>query len=235
LDTSHSALQEAHEQLGSYARQVELLTATRERNHIAREIHDTVGHTMTSLLVQLQVARKLQAKDPSGSQEALLRCEELARSALQEMRLSVRTLQAEGESAVSLLDALRNLIADFSQLSEMETELQVQGLPSRVPTTLEPALYRIIQESLTNAKRHGQAASARVFLECTAEEVRLEIVDDGLGSGDFAPGFGLMQMRERVSEQGGNLSFSSEKGKGFAVRVSFPLQEQTWRYGGGRG
>ena len=165
LDSSHSRLQEAHEQLGTYARQVELLTATRERNHIAREIHDTVGHTMTSLLVQLQVARKLQDKDPVTSKEALLRCEELARSALQEVRLSVRALQEEGE-AVSLLDSLRKLLAEFSELSQVETELQVQGPPSYVTTSLEPVIYRIVQEALTNAKRHGQATSAKVNLCC---------------------------------------------------------------------
>jgi len=234
LDNSHSALQEAHAQLGDYARQVELLTATRERNRIAREIHDTVGHTMTSLLVQLQVARRLQEKDLSASQEALLRCEGLARSALQEVRLSVRALQEAGES-VALLDSLRQLLAEFSHLSEVEVELQVQGMPSVISTTLEPVMYRIVQESLTNAKRHGQATQVQVSLCCTPEQIRLEILDNGEGSGEWSAGFGLMQMRERVHEQGGTITFSSEKGQGFAVRVSFPLQEQTWRYGGRQG
>ena len=232
LGGSHQALREAHEQLSDYTKQVEALTATRERNRIAREIHDTVGHTMTALIVQLQAARKLQDRDPEKSRETLLRCEDLARSALQEVRLSVRAIRDEDGSDASLIEALRKLLSDFSEISDMAACLHVQGHPGVIGQALQPALYRIVQESLTNAKRHGSAANASVKLTCTDEKVTLEICDDGIGTGEIAPGFGLINMRERVAEQGGTIQFASAAGQGFCVSVTFPLQQQTWRFGG---
>ena len=232
LEGSHHALHEAHDQLSGYARQVEELTAIRERNQIAREIHDTVGHTMTALIVQLQAARKLQDRDPEKSRETLLRCEELARSALQEVRLSVRAIRDEEGPEQTVIDALRTLLSDFSEMSDMRTDLHLQGHPGVIGQSLQPALYRIVQESLTNAKRHGGAKNASVTLICGDEKVTLEICDDGTGAGEIAPGFGLINMRERVAEQGGTVQFSSQAGEGFCVSVTFPLQKQTWRFGG---
>jgi signal transduction histidine kinase len=234
LDHSHRELQEVHGQLSQYAQQVEELTATHERNRIAREIHDTVGHEMTALLVQLQAARKLQDRDLEQSRETLLRCEDLARDALQNVRLSVRTIHADNGVYVSQIASLRQLLAEFSQMTGMASSLNVEGDPSLVPLSLQPTLYRIVQESLTNAKRHGNADNASVRLACTSEQVVLEICDDGAGASDVVPGFGIGGMRERVTEQGGTLQVHGEEGDGFTVRVSFPLHQQTWRFGGER-
>lgn len=232
LGASHQALQAANAELGDYAKQVERLTMTRERNTIAREIHDTVGHTMTALIVQLQAARKLIDRDVDQSRETMVRCEELARSALQEVRLSVRTLREDEAVPTSITEALRKLLADFSDMTGLQTELHVQGDPAAVSISLQLTMYRIVQESLTNAKRHGKAKHAFVKLTCLEGEVHLEIGDDGEGQDEVVPGFGLINMRERVQEQGGSIHFSSERGRGFRVQIRFPLQQQTWRYGG---
>lgn len=232
LDESHQALQEAHEQLRGYAKKVEELTTTRERNHIAREIHDTVGHTMTALVVQLQAARMLQEHDREQSRETLLRCEELARSALQEVRLSVRALRDEDTNHPALIDSLRTLLAEFSNMTGLKTVLRVEGEFSSISTSLQPAIYRIVQESLTNAKRHGNAANAEVSITCTEHQVELSVRDDGQGTGSVTPGFGLINLRERAAEQGGTVQFFSEKGAGFRVQAFFPLQQLMWRYGG---
>jgi signal transduction histidine kinase len=228
----YEELEESHRALREYARQVELLTATRERNRIAREIHDTVGHTMTALLVQLQAARKLQARDPEQSREILERCEELARSALQQVRLSVQALREEEASRTTWLESMRNLLAEFSEMTGMAAELHVQGAVTHVPETLKPVIYRIVQESLTNAKRHGNASLAEVTVQASEREVRLLIRDDGEGADGVVPGFGLVNLRERVTEQGGTVLFTSQKGSGFKIEVCFPLHEQTWRFGG---
>ncbi|MGZ4135467.1 MAG: sensor histidine kinase [Tumebacillaceae bacterium] len=232
LGESHQAMQVVNQELNEYAKQVESLTVTRERNNIAREIHDTVGHTMTALIVQLQAARKLQDRDLALSSETLLRCEELARSALQEVRLSVRTLREDDAEPTTITEALRKLLADFSDMTGLQTKLHLQGDPTVVTISLQLTIYRIVQEALTNAKRHGNAATAIVSLQCGEREIRLEIGDDGEGLDEVVPGFGLINMRERVMEQGGTVHFSSERGKGFRVQIQFPLQQQSWRYGG---
>ncbi|GAX90980.1 histidine kinase [Effusibacillus lacus] len=229
---AHKALQDAHEQLRSYAAQVEQLTVTRERNHIAREIHDGVGHSMTALLVQLQAARMLADHDLEKSKQTIARCEELARCALQEIRLSVRTLHEEGAVQVTLGESLRKLMADFSQMTGLETSLQVQGDLSYITTSLQPTIYRVVQECLTNAKRHGNATQAEVNIRVSEQQVEMDIADNGLGTAEVVPGFGLIRMRDRITEQGGTVRFCSEKGAGFSVMVTFPLQQQIWRYGG---
>ncbi|KEO85001.1 sensor histidine kinase [Tumebacillus flagellatus] len=220
-----------YEELKTYARQVEEMTVVRERNHIAREIHDTVGHKMTALLVQLQAGRKLLDRDPEQCQETLLRCEELARAALQEVRLSVRTLHVE-EQTPSIVEALRRLLAEFSKMSAMEAALVVQGDVTGISHSWHPAIYRIVQEALTNAKRHGEAHAATVTLAGTAQEVSLTIQDDGIGTSDVQLGFGLLNIRERVMELGGTVQFASKAGSGFRIQVLFPLQQQVWRFGG---
>ncbi|WP_157721747.1 sensor histidine kinase [Tumebacillus avium] len=228
----YEELEESHRALREYAKQVEMLTAVRERNHIAREIHDTVGHSMTALLVQLQAARKMQERDLVQSRALLINCEEVARSALQQVRLSVQAIREEEAQPASLLDSMRQLLGDFSKLTGLEAQLQVQGHLNSVPETLKPTIYRVVQESLTNAKRHGDATSAVVTVRGTERDVRLTISDNGTGTAEVVPGFGLINLRERVMELGGTVLFASQQGSGFRTEVCFPLQEQTWKFGG---
>lgn len=229
---SHMALQDAHDQLREYSQQVEELTSIRERNQIAREIHDTVGHTMTALIVQLQGARMLQERVPAQAEAALSRCEELARSALQEVRLSVRALRDDREGPVTVTDVLRRLIKDFSEMSQMQISLAVEGDVSLIPTSLQPTIYRLIQESLTNAKRHGEATQAYVSIRSADNHLQIGIEDNGRGVAEVVPGFGLINMRERVMEHGGSIYFDSESGSGFRVHITFPLDVRKWTYGG---
>lgn len=231
LTSSHEALQEAHEQLQLYAKEVEELTAVKERNDIAREIHDTVGHNMTALLVQLQLAEEL-LKQKSDQTEAVLQtCHELARKSLQEVRESVRTLKEE-ENAGDLVGNIRRMLTEFSNATNVRTTFKLHGDPAIIPLSLHPTILRIMQESLTNAKRHGKANTCEVKLSCLDGKVHISISDDGAGVNEVHPGFGLINMKERVEERGGMIRFESEKDKGFQLNVEFPLREKTWVIGG---
>ncbi|MCP8971267.1 sensor histidine kinase [Ectobacillus ponti] len=234
LNESHQSLQEAHVQLRTYAKEVEELTAIRERNHIAREIHDTVGHNMTALLVQIQLAQELLKRSPEHAEQTLQTCYELARNSLQEVRLSVRTLKEEGHSS-NLAAVIRTLLSDFSKTAHMEAEFQLQGDPSLVPTSLHPTIARIVQESMTNTKKHGGASLCRITLSCQEERVGVMIEDNGQGSGEIQPGFGLLNMKERAEEHGGSIVFTSREGDGFRVQAEFPLQQRKWVIGGTAG
>ncbi|MCR2823739.1 sensor histidine kinase [Lederbergia panacisoli] len=229
LQETHHALKDAHEQLHHYSNQVEELTLIQERNRISGEIHDTVGHKMTALLVQLQVAKELQHIQPEKSKQTILLCEELARNALQELRLSVRTLRDENRSFIA---TTRKILEDYQEMTGLKSNFRIKGDPSEIPPSIQLDLTRIIQESITNAVRHGQATECDVTIEISDSTVETFIKDNGTGSSKVSPGFGLKNMRDRVQEHGGQIVFESNQQEGFIVKMSLPLKEIQWELGG---
>lgn len=224
LNESHDALQAAHRQLREYAEQVEQLTAIRERNEIAREIHDTVGHKMTALVVQLQVASEMVERDAGKAKEVLAVCEQLSRDALHEIRLSVRTLK-EDNKKVSFRDDLQELMSEFSSMTYMETRLMLTVDVARIPKSLQPTIKRVVQEGLTNAKKHGNADTCIVKIHMDEEAIYIEITDDGKGEKNIIPNFGLINMKERVTEHEGSFEIESFEGDGFRIMITFPLKQ----------
>lgn len=229
LTESHLALSAAHEELHLYAKQIEELTAIHERNRMAREIHDTVGHKMTALLVQLQLLREWQKRDSQKADETVGVCDTLAREALDDVRLSVRTLQTENDP--SLIESLKQLTEDFYKNAGVTTEFAVSGDPAIIPLSLHPTLIRTVQEALTNAKRHGGATACSIKLACTTDSVSLVIKDDGKGNPEAALGFGLLNMKKRAAEHGGMICFESERDQGFTVIAEFSLANKKWSFG----
>ncbi|WP_439948900.1 two-component system sensor histidine kinase LnrJ [Bacillus subtilis] len=228
LTESHLALSAAHQELHLYAKQVEELTAIYERNRMAREIHDTVGHKMTALLVQLQLLREWQKRDSQKADETVGVCETLAREALDDVRLSVRTLQTENDP--SLIESLKQLTEDFCKNAGVTTEFAVSGDPAIIPLSLHPTLIRTAQEALTNAKRHGGATACSIQLACTTDSISLVIKDDGKGNPEAALGFGLLNMKKRAAEHGGTIRFESEQDQGFTVNAEFSLANKKWSF-----
>ncbi|XXC21453.1 two-component system sensor histidine kinase LnrJ [Bacillus subtilis] len=229
LTESHLALSAAHQELHLYAKQVEELTAIYERNRMAREIHDTVGHKMTALLVQLELLREWQKRDSQKADETVGVCETLAREALDDVRLSVRTLQTENDP--SLIESLKQLTEDFCKNAGVTTEFAVSGDPAIIPLSLHPTLIRTAQEALTNAKRHGGATACSIQLACTTDSISLVIKDDGKGNPEAALGFGLLNMKKRAAEHGGTIRFESERDQGFTVIAEFSLANKKWSFG----
>lgn len=225
LNESHEALQAAHRQLGEYAEQVEQLTVIRERNEIAREIHDTVGHKMTALVVQLQVAREIAERDAEKIKEVIAVCEQLTRDSLQELRVSVRTLK-EDDRGISFHVVLQELLDEFSAMTQMETRLLLNGESSAIPKSLQPTIKRVIQEGLTNAKKHGNASACFVDILVAENELQLAITDDGVGQKNIHPNFGLINMKERVAEHRGSFAIESVEGEGFGIYITFPFQSE---------
>ncbi|MNX09774.1 Sensor histidine kinase DesK [compost metagenome] len=218
----YTELMESHEQLQNYALKAEEWAAARERVRIAREIHDTVGHKLTALLVQMQAARKLSPVDSARSEQTYLECEDLVRSSLQEVRLSVRTIRDEPFKSTSLNDSIRKLCEEFTKFAEVKTVFEVNGNPMPLPANLQLTAYRITQESLTNAQKHGQAKHAKISLTYAANGLSLCIYNDGEIPAELKPGFGLINLQERVKECNGDVRFCMDSHEGFAVEVQLP-------------
>ena len=211
-------LGDANEQLRSQAAAVEELAKTKERNRIARDIHDGLGHYLTVVHVQLEAAQALLARDPRTAREALLKAQELTREGLAEVRRSVALLRGSGPQR-PLVAAIEKLAGECSA-DGIATALKVSGTPRPLPEPVEITLYRAAQEALTNVRRHARAA--HLFIELAfsqSDGIRLRVEDDGVGDDGMGQGFGLIGLRERAESVGGKVAVRSARGQGFTLEV----------------
>jgi len=218
-ETLAAELETANAQLRGAAVQAAELAAANERNRIARDIHDGLGHYLTVIAVQLQAARALLPGQPERAAEAVAKAEETSRSALADVRCSVGALRTA--QARPALDAA---IAGVVQESGLPAQFHREGAIRTVPDAAEQALFRAAQEGLTNVRKHAAGARAEVVLDFRdAQRVRLVVTDDGPGAlGEPAGGFGLPGLRERVAAVGGTLAAGNGTGGGFQLRVEVP-------------
>jgi signal transduction histidine kinase len=218
-------LEEANHQLREHARQAEELATTRERNRLAREIHDGVGHYLTVVKTQLDAAAALMPTQPAKARDALEKAAQLAAEALDDVRRSVGTLRTDA-ARPSLADSVRQLAAH----AEPRPEVRVHGVSREISAAAEHALYRVAQEALTNIRKHARATAAVIALDFRAPDlIRLTVSDNGRGPpsplkpcGAPDVGFGLRGLRERVEILGGKLEAGARPGGGFELTVEVP-------------
>jgi signal transduction histidine kinase len=220
---ARSDLAAAHERLRQYAAQAEELATTQERNRLARDIHDGLGHHLTVVQMQVQAARAVLGTDPDKADDVLAKAQRQATEALAEVRRSVAALR-EARTTRPLPEALEEL-AEETSAAGVPTSLQIDGPVRPLQPDAEEALYRTAQEGLTNVRKHAAAGSARLVLDYAGPgAVRLEVRDDGRGlPADVAgAGFGLLGLTERAARLGGRLDVSSGPGRGTTVLVEVP-------------
>jgi len=214
-------LQSANDKLRLYADQVEELATLKERNRLAREIHDSLGHYLTVVIVQIEAAMALIEKDRERSLDGLRKAQGLAQKGLAEVRESVAVLRAPRTEAGSLIESLNNLFEEC-RVSGLAAEFRLIGTPRALSASAELALYRAAQEGLTNVRKHAQAQAATVTLDYAAEAVWLRVHDAGIGATEPKKGFGLVGMHERVTHLGGELRIATAANEGFTLEVGLP-------------
>jgi signal transduction histidine kinase len=197
-----------------------------ERNRIARELHDVIAHTLTVSLLHVTSARLAVEHDPADAARALAEAERLGRESLAEVRSAVGLLrQDERDSRTAPLPGVDRIDAliDQSRAAGTDVEFRSSGDPDRVPATVGLALYRILQESLTNAIKHAPGEPVAVELAVDSASCRLSI--DSSGAPRSGHGLGLMGMRERAASVGGTLA-AGPGGRGWLVQVTLPVAER---------
>lgn len=199
-----------------------------ERARIARELHDVVAHSISVMVVQARGGRRVLESEPADARDAFAVIESTGQQALDEMRRLVGMLRSGDETlplapqpSVNQLGTLVELV----RAAGLPVQLTVEGEPRDLPPGVDLSAYRIVQEALTNALKHAGPARARVVLRYRADDLELEISDDGPGTGDdSSSGYGLVGMRERVSVYGGELQAGRRPEGGYALRVRLPLR-----------
>ncbi|MCX8062773.1 MAG: sensor histidine kinase [Anaerolineales bacterium] len=217
-------LEDANQRLREYALQAEELAITRERNRLAREIHDSLGHHLTAINIQIRAAQAVLQQDIQKAINLLNKAEAQTQHALHDVRQSVAALRAplaEGP----LLPQIQQIL-DAGNSSGINTSLNVIGTPYTVTPPVALTLLRAVQEGLTNTLKHAHATELQVTLDFRSPtEICLTIRDNGVG-GIISPqnGFGLLGMRERVAQLNGQLDIQSVEGQGFSIRMVLPTE-----------
>jgi predicted ATPase/signal transduction histidine kinase/tRNA A-37 threonylcarbamoyl transferase component Bud32 len=226
------ALQQALEQERSLKQRIEEMAAIEERNRIAREIHDSLGHSLTALNVQLQAAVSLLLSNPTQAQSFLTQAQRLGTTAMQEVRQSVKALRADEQVEQPLEETIATLAEEFRQVTGITPIVHIH-LMKPVAISISKTIYRIVQEALTNISKYAQATQVQIRLVMTgdslqdgeAERVCLEIQDNGKGfSCDRTTGgFGLQGMQERIAALDGEFHLTTAPGLGCQIQVKIPL------------
>ncbi|AFZ04278.1 sensor histidine kinase [Calothrix sp. PCC 6303] len=225
---SRQELSVANAQLREYAMKVEELATVQERNRIAREIHDSVGHALTILNLHLEAALKLWQSDPAEATEFLRDAKKLGSNALQEVRQSITTLRVNPIAELSLADAIFSLAEDFRRSNNISPKLEIELLQP-VKNEIQVAIYRIVQEALTNICKHAEATEVTIQItqNLAINELRLIVSDNGKGFDleQNTTGFGLESMRERLTSLTlkGNFQVVTAPNTGCQVIADFPF------------
>ncbi|HEY8601645.1 MAG TPA: sensor histidine kinase [Thermomicrobiales bacterium] len=221
-------LRAAHQQLQEYAEQADELATTRERNRLAREIHDSLGHYLTIINVQLETALALRPRDAARADRAVGEAKRLASEALTDVRRSVAALRPSALEKLSIREAITAQIADFRQHSNLAVKLTIEGDEGQCSQAMGLALYRALQEGLTNIRKHAEARNVTIRLRFGHASTELMITDDGCGiaASGAEPrtggGFGLDGLRERMTLLGGSLEVRSGPEGGTELRAILP-------------
>lgn len=221
-ERARAALAAANRQLRDYAAQREELATARERNRIARDIHDGLGHYLTTIHMQIQAARSILDTDRVRAEQTLTKAQQLAQEALGDVRRSVSALRAAAPDHLSLPASLTAL-AEAANSTGLPTTFALHGAARPVDPLPEQALFRAAQEGLTNARKHAAATHAILTLDFgQPQRVVLMVADNGQGASMTDGGFGLVGLRERVQLVGGSLTLETAPGAGLVLRVEVP-------------
>ncbi|HNT54238.1 MAG TPA: sensor histidine kinase [Anaerolineaceae bacterium] len=214
--------EKARKEVERLAGELEELTVTRERNRLAREIHDGLGHYLTTIYMQIQAAGAVMKSDPDKAQRSLSKASELTQEALTDVRQSVAALRTAPEQTQPLPSTIAKLLSHCDG-TPLHPELQVLGTPRPLSPTAHLTLYRAAQEGINNACKHSEATRLLVTLDYqNPGEVMLRLHDNGIGSEDPIGGFGLPGLQERVNLLRGRFNVQSSKGEGFTMEVGVP-------------
>jgi signal transduction histidine kinase len=215
-------LAEAHAALAAKAEQAEELAVLQERNRLARELHDTLGHYLTVVHVHLQAADKHLDQNRATARDALEKSIRLTHACIEDVRRSVSVLQASTIGVKQLGEAVADLVTEAGAAG-MQVRFRLEGEPRPVAPAGELALFRAAQEGLTNVRKHSSAREADVTLTYGESTAEIEVRDPGSGCQNLIPGFGIRGLKERAELLGGELRVAQESG--FTLTLRVPLRQ----------
>jgi len=225
IDRTVRALSEANLDFQELATRVQRETQEQERLRITREIHDVVGYTLTNIQMMMEAASDLISRDSPGLEDLLVKSRDQAQRGLLETRRAMRNLRAVSELRAGGLSRIAEVARIFERATKVTVKLNLGNTPDSLGARVDDAVYRMVQECLTNALRHGNATEITVSLWIVGKALRLSIADNGMGSKEIVPGIGLAGMAERLAHLGATLKAENAP-FGFVVHSEIPLEAE---------
>ncbi|WP_259383565.1 helix-turn-helix transcriptional regulator [Bacillus thuringiensis] len=219
----NEAIRKQNAVLEQYMSQIERITLAEERNRLSNELHDTVGHAYTSIIMGMETLRTELATEMGIQRlDSLL---EMGRKSIEDVRGYLHQMDSPCQSP-SLIQSLQNLGAEFQEHAQVNVSFRAYGEEYELSRQAKIAFIRCLQESLTNAVRHGQGTEIIVSLQFEQQYTRLEVQDNGKGNVEWQEGFGMNAMKERAMNLQGQLSVYTKPEEGMLVTCTIPRQTE---------
>lgn len=212
----------ANAQLEIYAGEIEKMAETRERNRLAREIHDTLGHALTGIIAGIDACTTTIDKSPELTKKQLSSIGEVARQGIKDVRRSVSALRPDVLERLKLSEALEKMVSEMEETAKTTILFQNQIGNLRLGEDEEEVIYRIIQEGITNSIRHGKAQKIEINLWREYNKITILINDNGIGCKELKRGFGIRHMEERLQMLNGTIEYNGADG--FILRAEIPIR-----------
>lgn len=221
-------LQDANAKLKKYSAEIQNITRVEERARIAQELHDSIGHGLVALGMNLEFAESTMQLNPSKAAEAIMRARGQSKKCMEDLRKAVTALRNEPSSKASeLRDSLKELFGRF-QPERVTFDLSFDDRVENESPEIKDCIYKTVREAVTNGIRHGRAGLFTIAVAKNEEKIALSVKDDGQGCQEIRKSDGLSGIQKRVSRLGGTIWYHSEPGNGFYLETQIPsgIQEE---------
>ncbi|MDT3426182.1 signal transduction histidine kinase [Paenibacillus forsythiae] len=217
----YSELESANRKLKEYSNNIEELAVAKERARIAQELHDSIGHSLIALSMNLEYAEYAMDKFPAKTKEVISKAHEISREGMANLREAVSVLR-ESDSAWPLRSSLHEIFANFERTDRIQFDLRMDEELENEEPDIKSCLYKTVREAVTNGIRHGRATAFTVDIRKREAEIMLVVNNNGLGSGHLMKSDGLQGIERRAAVLGGKLHIQSGEEKGFTLEVRIP-------------
>jgi len=222
LRKKEDQLIEDKKQAEMYMENLEKYTLLKERNRISREMHDNVGHVLSTLIIQFGAMEKVMDKNPDKAKEMILTAQEYTKSSLASVRSYLHELKPDEFEKYEGIVLIEQLINNYTKMTQIETNLNISKNVWELTNDRDIILYNIIKELLSNTNKHSEATKIDITFSFNKEELIITMKDNGKGTKKIKEGMGLTGIRERLYPIGGTVMFHSNIGEGFFTKIMIP-------------
>lgn len=215
VDQLHKKLERSYEKLQEQSEEIEQLSISKERNRLAGEIHDNLGHSLVALNMNLDVATKIMDKDMNKAKELMVQSQTLTKESIEDLRLAVYALRKE--SSLSFKDSITRLIDNFQNTGKPKFLVDIDETVETLPTEYKEKLIVSVKESITNSIKHGDPEVITIHIEYEDSKLIVRIKDNGKGCNQLVKGNGLLGIEDSIEKIGGKVNYNLKCDKGFEV------------------